>query len=84
MHYIWYDTKVKRYQKMNPGGIELMTNESNFPKNFLWGGAIAANQAEGAYLTDGKGLSPVDILPDAAHGRWEALSNPKKAIETTS
>ncbi|WP_155720327.1 family 1 glycosylhydrolase, partial [Streptococcus gallolyticus] len=20
-----------------------------FPKNFLWGGAIAANQAEGAY-----------------------------------
>lgn len=82
MHYIWYDTKVKRYQKMNPGGIELMTNESNFPKNFLWGGAIAANQAEGDYLTDGKGLSPVDILPDAAHGRWEALSNPKKAIET--
>ena len=21
-----------------------------FPENFLWGGAIAANQAEGAYL----------------------------------
>ena len=27
-----------------------------FPDNFLWGGAIAANQAEGAYLEDGKGL----------------------------
>ena len=28
-----------------------------FPKNFLWGGAVAANQYEGAYLEDGKGLS---------------------------
>ena len=27
-----------------------------FPDGFLWGGAIAANQAEGAYLEDGKGL----------------------------
>lgn len=33
-----------------------------FPKNFLWGGAIAANQAEGAYLTDGKGLSTMDKI----------------------
>ena len=32
-------------------------------KNFLWGGAIAANQAEGAYLEGGKGLSVADILP---------------------
>ena len=24
------------------------------PKAFLWGGAIAANQAEGAYQVDGK------------------------------
>ncbi|EAC9345669.1 6-phospho-beta-glucosidase, partial [Listeria monocytogenes] len=36
---------------------------SVFPKNFLWGGAIAANQAEGAYLEGGKGLSVADILP---------------------
>lgn len=34
-----------------------------FPKDFLWGGAIAANQAEGAYQEDGKGLSIADILP---------------------
>ena len=33
-----------------------------FPKNFLWGGAIAANQAEGAYNEDGKGLSIADVL----------------------
>lgn len=30
--------------------------QEKFPENFLWGGAIAANQAEGAYLEDGKGL----------------------------
>ncbi|MEC2057700.1 6-phospho-beta-glucosidase [Peribacillus psychrosaccharolyticus] len=34
-----------------------------FPKGFLWGGAIAANQAEGAHLADGKGLTTVDLLP---------------------
>lgn len=36
---------------------------SAFPENFLWGGAIAANQAEGGYLDDGKGLTLVDLLP---------------------
>lgn len=35
-----------------------------FPQGFLWGGAIAANQAEGAYLEDGKGL---DISCGLAH-----------------
>lgn len=34
---------------------------SRFPKDFMWGGAIAANQAEGAYLEDGKGLSITDV-----------------------
>lgn len=34
-----------------------------FPKGFLWGGAIAANQTEGAHLADGKGLTTVDLLP---------------------
>ncbi|MEH0689295.1 family 1 glycosylhydrolase [Vibrio cholerae] len=34
-----------------------------FPSDFLWGGAIAANQVEGAYLTGGKGLSTADMLP---------------------
>ena len=31
------------------------------PKKFLWGGATAANQYEGAYQTDGKGLSIADV-----------------------
>lgn len=34
-----------------------------FPKEFLWGGAVAANQCEGAYNEDGKGLSIQDVMP---------------------
>lgn len=34
-----------------------------FPKDFLWGGAIAANQAEGAYLKDKYSLSVMDVVP---------------------
>lgn len=34
-----------------------------FPEGFLWGGAVAANQCEGAYLEDGKGLSIQDVMP---------------------
>lgn len=36
---------------------------TSFPENFLWGGATAANQLEGAYLEDGKGLTTVDLIP---------------------
>ncbi|RFB13630.1 glycoside hydrolase family 1 protein [Bacillus sp. HNG] len=32
-----------------------------FPENFLWGGATAANQLEGAYNVDGKGLTGQDL-----------------------
>ncbi|MFC3928891.1 glycoside hydrolase family 1 protein [Streptococcus caprae] len=34
---------------------------TTFPKGFLWGGAIAANQAEGAYNVDGRGLVQTDV-----------------------
>ncbi|MFP7495200.1 6-phospho-beta-glucosidase [Terribacillus saccharophilus] len=34
-----------------------------FPDGFLWGGAVAANQVEGAYREGGKGLTTVDLLP---------------------
>lgn len=36
--------------------------EYKFPENFLWGGAIAANQAEGAWDKDGKGVSCQDCM----------------------
>ncbi len=32
-------------------------------KNFLWGGATAANQCEGGYNEGGRGLSNVDLIP---------------------
>ncbi len=31
-----------------------------FPEHFLWGGAIAANQIEGAWKEGGKGISVAD------------------------
>lgn len=47
-----------------------MNNLNNgFPKDFLWGGAIAANQSEGAYLEEGKGLTTVDLLPTGENRR---------------
>ena len=40
-----------------------------FPDSFLWGGAVAANQVEGAYQTDGKGLSTSDLQPQGIFGQ---------------
>ena len=34
-----------------------------FPNDFLWGGATAANQCEGAYNVGGRGLANVDVQP---------------------
>ena len=33
-----------------------------FPEDFLWGGAMAANQTEGAWDQDGKGPSIADHI----------------------
>ncbi|WP_039943302.1 family 1 glycosylhydrolase, partial [Lactobacillus equicursoris] len=32
-----------------------------FRDDFLWGGAVAANQVEGAWNEDGKGMSVADV-----------------------
>lgn len=47
-----------------------------FPENFLWGGAVAANQCEGAYQEDGKGLSIQDVLPHGIKGARTAKPTP--------
>jgi len=39
-----------------------------FTEGFLWGGAVAANQCEGAYDQDGKGLTIQDITPKGLMG----------------
>lgn len=38
-----------------------MSTNKTFPKGFLWGGATAANQIEGAFDLGGKGLSTSDM-----------------------
>jgi 6-phospho-beta-glucosidase len=43
-----------------------MTNA--LPKDFLWGGAVAAHQVEGAWNKDGKGISIADVLSGGSHG----------------
>ena len=45
-----------------------------FPKNFFWGGAIAANQAEGAYNEDGKGMTAVDYTTGGAVDRFRTVT----------
>ena len=54
-----------------------------FPKDFLWGGAIAANQAEGAYKEGGKGLTTVDMIPHGKNRMHVKLGdmNPVTAME---
>jgi len=50
------------------------------PAGFLWGGATAANQCEGAYNEDGRGLANVDVCP---HGkdRMDIIAGRKKMYD---
>lgn len=42
---------------------------NKFPENFLWGGALAANQCEGGYKEGGRGLTTVDLCPAGENRR---------------
>lgn len=45
-----------------------------FKEDFLWGGATAANQVEGAYLEDGKELSVADVVSGGSHMQPRIIS----------
>ncbi len=48
--------------------------------NFLWGGATAANQCEGAYDVDGRGLANVDLIPQG-ETRYDVMSGQNVRFE---
>ena len=61
----------------------------SFPKHFLWGGAVAANQLEGAWLEDGKKPNITDVMVgigskdpglkwNAETKKWEMALDPDK------
>ena len=46
-----------------------------FPEGFLWGGATASHQIEGAYLENGKGLSTMDLISGARRGEPRIITD---------
>ncbi|AIG26483.1 glycoside hydrolase family 1 protein [Brevibacillus laterosporus] len=65
----------------------MRTFEGTFPKDFLWGGAVAANQCEGAFGIGGKGFSLADVhryrsdQDITSHDSDMTLAKVKEAIE---
>lgn len=51
-----------------------------FRKDFLWGGATAANQCEGGYQADGRGLANVDVVPIGAD-RFPVITGKMKMFD---
>lgn len=54
---------------------------NKFSDDFLWGGAIAANQVEGAFQLAGKGLSTSDMLPDGILSPHQTRSERTEGIK---
>lgn len=67
----------------------MSSNEGTFPEHFLWGGAVAANQCEGAFGVGGKGFSLADVhryrsdqdIEKVSHDSDRTLAQVKEAIE---
>lgn len=47
---------------------------SVFAENFLWGGAVAANQCEGAWNEAGKGISDADVCTGGSHAKSKRIT----------
>ncbi|MFL9487642.1 MULTISPECIES: 6-phospho-beta-glucosidase [Staphylococcus] len=52
---------------------------SKLPNDFLWGGALAANQFEGGYDQGGKGLSVIDVMTAGEHGKAREITQEVEA-----
>ena len=46
----------------------------SFKEDFLWGGAVAANQCEGAWNIDGKGMSCADICTGGSYTKAKRIT----------
>ena len=55
---------------------------SKLPKDFLWGGAVAAHQLEGGWNAGGKGPSVADIMTAGANGQPREITEPLKQANT--
>lgn len=52
---------------------------SGFPNSFLWGGATAANQIEGAWQANGKGISTAEVVRKADDRRHGSMGDVSQA-----
>ena len=65
--------------------LQLCTNQKEeynmgFSKEFLWGGATAANQCEGGYREGKRGIANIDLLP-IGEERFAVASGKVKKLE---
>lgn len=51
------------------------TTMAYFPKDFLWGGAVAAHQLEGGWDQGGKGISIADVMTADGNGIPRRITN---------
>lgn len=59
-----------------------MGKMSGLPKDFLWGGAVAANQLEGGWQEGGKGVSIMDVLTGGSNGVMRRITDGVKPEES--
>lgn len=53
----------------------------SLPKDFLWGGATAANQYEGGWNEGGRGKSSDDVITNGTHTEPRCITFVNKAGE---
>lgn len=49
--------------------------QQGLPHDFLWGGAVAAHQLEGAWNEDGKGMSVADVMTGGSTSKMRQITD---------